>query len=931
MCRRLQLLRSVQGDRMPRQAFPWWLAVLAVSFLGYWSLLVYCDLSRIESLGLQLEFTPAGQLVVNGVRAGSPSARAGVRPGDVIESVSARPIRTRVDLIASDTNVVPGRPLEFRVTRDGQPLEVAIPITRGDRRHWRTRQGAGLLTARGLQLATLGFALLIAARRPRDPMALAAAALLASVGVMSITLPYQFAAVWRSLPLAVEVLLWPPFLASAAVGGAVFLFFAVFPRRALPGRVLLPLLLPLTAAIAWQAYFGTRILYARHHWGPLESALPVLIVVNVCYLAAGLTLGCVNYRRLQNPTDRRRLRVLLAGAMVGSLPGAPAFLHYWLGPGADVGQPAMAGPAMMAGALLFLGFPLSFVYATLRHRLFDISVIVRGGLRYALARHLLTWMAPVLLGVVVVDLLTLRSRSFAEALDTRATVYALGAVLAYIAHAHREQWIDGLDRRLFRERYNAQRLLREIAASIRQSSDLDSALPGVVERIAQSLHPASVRVLVRRPDEEYFHPFDGGPTLPFVLSASSTLATRARHREGPILVPVPDGDDGDCGQATGDLAALRDARIEVVVPVTTGADSREIVLLLGTRRSEEPYTAEDLDLLATIADGLALLASHAPVDATDPGPPATECPACGTCYDEDIRYCGRDGAPLIITAQPRRLVGRYRLDRFLGEGGMGTVYAATDLALERAVAVKLVRDELVASAAARDRFQLETRIAASFAHPNIVTVHDYGLARGARAFIVMELLRGESLGDRLKRELRLDAALALATLRDVCAAIEVAHARGVVHRDLKPGNIFLVHDQGEDRAKVLDFGTATWLTVRLTDARAATLIGTPRYMAPEQLRGDEAHPAWDLWALTVVACEMLTGLHPFAGDAPAAVHHGPGIAHLVDSRAPETPDLARFFAGALSLDTARRPPTVRALYDGLAEVLTSGVAVQGVT
>jgi eukaryotic-like serine/threonine-protein kinase len=242
-----------------------------------------------------------------------------------------------------------------------------------------------------------------------------------------------------------------------------------------------------------------------------------------------------------------------------------------------------------------------------------------------------------------------------------------------------------------------------------------------------------------------------------------------------------------------------------------------------------------------------------------------------------------------------------------------------------------LRDELVASAAARDRFQLETRIAASFTHPNIVTVHDYGLARGARAFIVMELLRGESLGDRLKREPRVEVAQALATLRDVTAAIEVAHARGVVHRDLKPANIFLVHDQGAARAKVLDFGTATWLTVPLTGSCAATMVGTPRYMAPEQLRGEEAHPAWDIWALTVVACEMSTGLHPFAGTAVDDVHHGPGLAHWLEGVAPEHPGLGRFFAGALSLDAARRPPTVRALYEGVADVLTSGAGVPQVT
>jgi hypothetical protein len=313
-------LDSIEGDCMPRQAFPWWLAVLAVSFLGYWSLLVYCDLSRIRSLGLQLGFA-GGELVVNGVRPGSPGARAGARAGDVIESASDHPIRTRVDLIASDTNVVPDRPLRLRVRRDGGPLQVDVPITRGEWRHWTTRQGIGLLTARGLQLVTLGFALLLAARRPRDPMALAAAALLASVGVMSITLPYRFAAVWRGLPAPIEVLLWLPFLASAAVGGAVFLFFAVFPRRACPDDSCCRCCCPSRRRWHGRDTSGPGFCTRATSANPLDAALPALIVVNVSYLAAGLTLGGVNYRRLRNPTDRRRLRVLLAGAIVGSPAG----------------------------------------------------------------------------------------------------------------------------------------------------------------------------------------------------------------------------------------------------------------------------------------------------------------------------------------------------------------------------------------------------------------------------------------------------------------------------------------------------------------------------------------------------------------------------------------------------------------------------------
>jgi serine/threonine-protein kinase len=274
------------------------------------------------------------------------------------------------------------------------------------------------------------------------------------------------------------------------------------------------------------------------------------------------------------------------------------------------------------------------------------------------------------------------------------------------------------------------------------------------------------------------------------------------------------------------------------------------------------------------------------------------------------------GAPVPI---PRRLNARYRLDRRVGEGGMGTVYAAMDLALERDVAVKLVRDDLVDSAEARERFGQETKTVAAFAHPNIVTIHDVGVARG-RAFIVMELLRGTSLADRLRHCGKVDAITALGILRDVCDAVETAHSRGIVHRDLKPANIFLAVDDGGARAKVLDFGIAR-LVAGSSGRRSTThgIVGTPQYMAPEQLRGEEPSPAWDVWALTVIAYEMLHGGHPF--------HSYPALGTTAADRRPtESPVIARaFFGSALSIDANARPQGARALFAGLAASIGEGV------
>src|SRR5439155_13206814 len=150
-----------------------------------------------------------------------------------------------------------------------------------------------------------------------------------------------------------------------------------------------------------------------------------------------------------------------------------------------------------------------------------------------------------------------------------------------------------------------------------------------------------------------------------------------------------------------------------------------------------------------------------------------ECPLCGTCYDFGVARCPRDGAALTLASQPRLLGHRYRVERRVGRGGMGTVYAATDTALERQVAAKLLRDDLVDPHAA-ERFQSEARLGASLAHPNVVTVHDIGVTSSGRVFFIMELLEGVTLREELRRAQRLPPARVLHILHGVCSAVDAA-------------------------------------------------------------------------------------------------------------------------------------------------------------
>jgi serine/threonine protein kinase len=210
--------------------------------------------------------------------------------------------------------------------------------------------------------------------------------------------------------------------------------------------------------------------------------------------------------------------------------------------------------------------------------------------------------------------------------------------------------------------------------------------------------------------------------------------------------------------------------------------------------------------------------------------------------------------------------GRYRVERVLGDGGMAKVLLAHDVELGREVAVKLLDELLAADESFRARFAREARVAAGLSHPNVVTVFDVGEADGC-PFIVMELVTGRTLEERLRREGTLSANDVLAIARQVCAGLEHAHANGLVHRDLKPGNLI---EREDGTVKIADFGIAR--AVEGTEfTETGTIVGTAAYLAPEQAEAGVVTPATDLFALGVVLYELLTGRQPWKVDSLAAL------------------------------------------------------------
>ena len=257
---------------------------------------------------------------------------------------------------------------------------------------------------------------------------------------------------------------------------------------------------------------------------------------------------------------------------------------------------------------------------------------------------------------------------------------------------------------------------------------------------------------------------------------------------------------------------------------------------------------------------------------------------------------------------PQFIAGRFRIERPIGTGGMGTVYLATHLDLERPVAVKIIRPEFAADADVSDRFLREARTMAKLRHPNAAMIFDAGNLPDGRHFIVMEFVEGETLSQALAHEGRFSFTQAIDIAAQICDVLEEAHRLGIIHRDLKPSNILL----GKRGVCVLDFGVAKVLasSAESTATHASTgsgqLIGTPRYMSPEQCLGQRVGARSDLYSLGVLLYEMLAGRPPFVDPLQSAL-----LVKQATAPAPPLPrlrpDIPRALALAVHSLLAKRP------------------------
>jgi Flp pilus assembly protein TadD/predicted Ser/Thr protein kinase len=274
--------------------------------------------------------------------------------------------------------------------------------------------------------------------------------------------------------------------------------------------------------------------------------------------------------------------------------------------------------------------------------------------------------------------------------------------------------------------------------------------------------------------------------------------------------------------------------------------------------------------------------------------------------------------------------GRYEIVGLLGEGGMGAVYQARQVAVDRLVALKLIVPEMVKSPAAAVRFHREMKLTAKIEHPNTIRVYDFGETEG-QLFLAMELLRGRTLTQVLADVGRLELARIVRIASQVTRALQAAHSEGVVHRDLKPDNIMLLEQYGEhDVVKVLDFGIAKSLDEQEADMTAAgAVIGTPAYMSAEQAMGEPVDQRSDLYSLGIILYEMASGRVPFTASALTALL----VAHATETPPPLAqvargvhPGLAALVEELLRKDPATRPQTAKEVEWRL-DALVGGLAV----
>ena len=888
-----------------------------------------------------------GELTVYRVDPGGPAAEI-LRPGDAIVAWNGDPRVTRVAAFYF-RRALPRDPdahYDLTIRRDGVERMVTLAApARPDRDQQRLSVSNLLAAAAWFVVATM-----IALFRPELPVSRSAYVAGMAMGFFFLGNARGPAMVWLpSWWRSALVLVFPLYPLHMAIG---YDFYVRFPpgvsTTALWRGIRVGIYIVCGVLFAAGALIDTvvsltapdRLVTVRDALVPLDQWLrwPAMVVYPLCGLAI-LAVVARNYSAVQRQEDRRRLRWVLWGTVVGLLPFLTfqiiALLSRIGGPAIDFSR---WNPVVNLATVLI---PISFGYAIIKHHVFDITFVVRRGIQYLLARNALRILLALPVAGLVYGVLAHRDQPLHRLLwNNSVYLYLIGA--AILSLRFRSQLTRWLDRRFFREAYDRQRMLVELIDSVEKLESVSSVSRLVSHQLEAAFHPRCLFVWSREGDRPnltlsyssggYLHAVELSPASPLLQLAGRAGSVVELPLDDPGALPPPDRE------------WLEEAGVRLIVPMI--GTERDVlgVLMLGDRKSDQPYSSEDLKLLQAIARQIAVARENVRLkDRVDHDRRLRhevlahletghinvlkECPACGQCYDAGVSACSSDGTELTLSLPVERTIdGKYRLDRSIGKGGMGAVYEAADLRLARSVAIKIMRGRWFGDRQALRRFEREAQACARLTHPNIVTVFDFGAVGADGAFLVMELVRGRTLRQELDRRGHLPPAIAAAWFEQICEGVAAAHQQQIVHRDLKPENVVIAPTPtGGEIVKLLDFGLAKLRTARDetdTFTSPGVVMGTAGYMAPEQLTGTAIDHRADVFAIGVMAVEAVVGQRPFRGRS-----HGELLASIANDtvslggRGAERRRLESVLRRATAADAAMRYPSIAALATDLVPAL----------
>jgi hypothetical protein len=474
-------------------------------------------------------------------------------------------------------------------------------------------------------------AVLIAFSRSRDPVALTGALWMTTWSIpmtwLLVGVPPGFNRIIAQLPFPLTVaILLAPIISIGLSAEVGLIFMASFPKRIFQARwIYVALWLSALPRFAIMGYtvISTHLTFTP--FAPPPGLLQVFASIRFLYWIGSIGLLIFNFRTLQDKNERRRLRLLFIGfctffalALVHTLCSFRMWEFqrtlidfYWKTP-----------LPLVLSLLLAMSVALVAV-AIVKHRLFGLRMMIRRGLQYAAARGLLLGLAPAFASVLVGDLLLHADQPLGTILAARGWFYAALGIGGTLAHLKRNTWLEALDRRFFRERYDARRILADLVHEIRLAGDVASAARQVTARIAAALHSEYAALLVRDPDAPAFNimaaacgPSASASSTPSdpaalalrraLLPATGKLITLIRVLEKPVEISMSESNWLRKQLPASETAWLQQVRVEWLFPVRLGADGAAILLALGPKRSEEPYSQEDQDLLAAVTGALAL-------------------------------------------------------------------------------------------------------------------------------------------------------------------------------------------------------------------------------------------------------------------------------------------------------------------------------------